>query len=77
MSFVAVVAIVNSCLRLSSSMFYVSSVVLSSCTLVFSFPFQLGDLALWEGGYCKNPAWLAFRCLDWEIGLVHLHGYIP
>ena len=26
--------------------------------------------------YCKNPAWLAFRCLDWEIGLVHLHGYI-
>ena len=26
---------------------------------------------------CKNPAWLAFRCLDWEIGLVHLHGYIP
>ena len=29
------------------------------------------------GGYCKNLAWLAFRCLDWEIGLVHLHGYIP
>ena len=25
---------------------------------------------------CKNPAWLAFHCLDWEIGLVHLHGYI-
>ena len=41
----SVVAVVNSCLRLSSSMFYVSSVVLSSCTLV-SFPFQLGDLAL-------------------------------
>ena len=34
------------CQFLSSSVFvYVSSVVLSSCTLV-SFPFQLGDLAL-------------------------------
>ena len=29
------------------------------------------------GVKCKNPAWLAFRCLDWEIGLVHHHGYIP
>ena len=43
------VTIVDSCLRLSSSMFYVSSVVLSSCTLVF-FSFFSSETSLSRRG---------------------------
>ena len=70
MSFVAIITVIDLYLRLFLSIFvYISSVVLSSCTLIF-FSFSARRPHFLEGGGIVRT--LAFHCLDWEIGLAHL-----